>query len=459
MPLTDQDTKQKRLELVYELLRRHPLGLTEREIATELNMERRTVNNYLRELEIQGKLYKEGTLWIVQPHHLTRLHHLELRAEESMTLYLAMRLLVKQHDKRNEMAEVTLVKLAEALIGDADVGHEIYQAAQELAQRPGDESYSRVFRTIMQSYIYRRQVAITYHPLRSDPFETVLSPYLLEPTAIGYATYVIGHSSIVDQVRTYKLQRIQEATLTRAEYTIPADFPGLDYLHSAWAIITGEDLIEVKLRFKPGKTTRRVKESRWHPSQQIADDPDNPGGCLWTARIADLTDFTPWVRSWGADVEVLEPERLRMEMMNESKRLARLYQLADIKPPPLYQLLWAKTNKDKTRTHPLICHLIDVAQVTRALWSQSFPAAVRHYFADNMGMNQTAAQQWLAFVIGLHDLGKACPAFQAQHSSSKQVLRKQGLSFEEQRVHVKTPHGWVSTFALRQLLPQQLNMK
>ena len=309
MPKTDQDTKQKRVELVYRFVQRHN-GLTEQEIADMLNMGRRTVNNYLRELEIQGKVYKDGRLWIDLSYQRTRLRHFEVSPEEAMTLYLATRLLVKQHDKRNESAETALVKLAEVLTGDVGVGHEIHQAALELAHRPGDESYSRVFRTIMQSYIYRRKASITYHPMRGDPFETTLSPYLLEPSAIGYATYVIGHSSIVDNLRTYKLQRIQEATLTREEYIVPPDFPGLDYLRSAWSIISGDDLIEVKLRFAP-KVTRRVRESRWHPSEEVTDDPDTPRGCIWTAQVAALTDFRPWVRSWGGDVEVLEPENLR----------------------------------------------------------------------------------------------------------------------------------------------------
>ena len=290
-----------------------------------LNMERRTVNNYLRELEIEGKLYKDGLLWSVLPYHRARLRRLDLSPEEGMTLYLATRLLVKQHDKRNESAEMALVKLGEALTGDLGVGREIYQAAEELAHRPGDESYSRLFRTMMQSYIYRHKVSITYHPLRGKPFQTVFSPFLLEPSAIGYATYAIGHSSIVDDLRTYKLQRIQQASLTREEYIVPDDFPGLDYLRSAWSIISGDDLIAVKLRFSP-RVTRRVRESRWHPLQDDPiDDPDMPGGCIWTARIADLTDFVPWVRSWGADVEVVGPKELRERMMGEARRLAETY--------------------------------------------------------------------------------------------------------------------------------------
>jgi DNA-binding IclR family transcriptional regulator len=129
MPKTDGETKQKRIELVYRLLERYPNGLTEQEIAGMLNFERRAVNNYLRELETQGQVYKDGRKWFVLPYRAARLRRIDLSPEEAMTLYLATRLLVKQHDKRNESAETALDKLAEALTGDLKVGDEIHQSA------------------------------------------------------------------------------------------------------------------------------------------------------------------------------------------------------------------------------------------------------------------------------------------------------------------------------------------
>ena len=187
MPKTDSETRRQRIELIFRHLEQNARGLTEREIEEELNLGRRNVNNYLHALEIEGKVYKdEGTtLWFALPYHQTRLRKIELTPEEAMTLYLATRLLVKQHDKRNESAEMALDKLAEALTYDVGVGHEIRQAALELAQRPGDPGYSRIFRTVMQSYIYRRKLQITYEPLSGKSFETTFSPYLLEPSAIG----------------------------------------------------------------------------------------------------------------------------------------------------------------------------------------------------------------------------------------------------------------------------------
>lgn len=49
---------------LWRLLYRSVFGLRETAIAAELGWERRTVNNYLRALEAQGRAYKEGRVWL-----------------------------------------------------------------------------------------------------------------------------------------------------------------------------------------------------------------------------------------------------------------------------------------------------------------------------------------------------------------------------------------------------------
>jgi CRISPR-associated endonuclease/helicase Cas3 len=285
-------------------------------------------------------------------------------------------------------------------------------------------------------------------------YEYDFAPYFIEPYAVGQTTHVIGWREPPGAVRTFKLERIQRIELTPQPYTIPEDFDPHEKLADAWGIwYTEAEPVEVVLRFHP-RVAHRVQETRWHRNEQTEEQPD--GSLIWRAQVAEPQEMLPWIRGWGADVEVLAPGELREALVNETRRLAALY---DIQPVPTYQLLWAKTSKDKTDTHSLVYHLLDVAQVTLALWDQSLTEATRRYFAQAMAMDQISVRQWLAFVVGLHDLGKACPAFQSQHIASKQMLSKQGLTFEKQRVHTRTPHGWVSTFALRRLLPQRLGIE
>jgi predicted DNA-binding transcriptional regulator YafY len=330
MPKIDQVTRADRKERVFLTLRRHPLGLSVMELSEITGFERRTLDNYLAELGDEGKVYKEdkSPLWIAWPYEQLQLRKFELSPEEAMTLYLAARLFTKQQDKRNEPAETALMKLATVLTSDAKIGNEIHQAALELSQRPDNGNYNRVFRAIMQGYIYRHIVRLTYEPATGSAFTTDFAPYLLEPSAIGFTTYAIGHSSIVSKLRTYKLERIREATLTRQEYSIPADFRGLDVLRSAWSIIYGEELVTVVLRFSPN-VRKRVLETRWHPSETKEDDSERPDHLRWSAQVADTLDMLPWIKGWGAGVEVLEPKELRMVFIRESRRLSDLYGLAD----------------------------------------------------------------------------------------------------------------------------------
>ncbi|MDQ7034321.1 MAG: WYL domain-containing protein [Anaerolineae bacterium] len=326
MPKTTNNDRHARMERVILLLQRQMDGLKELEIAKELHIERRVANNYLRDLENRGQVYKDGKLWYINDQKPIVLRRFELEAEEAMVLYLASRLFVKQSDKRNIMAENVLEKLATILSTDAGLGDDIAHAAQELTRRPMQEGYEDVFQTIMRGYLYRRRVRIVYHPYRGDKFETIIEPYLLEPSAIGFSTYVIGYSSIVDKLRTYKIERIIAAEVVRnSDYRIPNDFPGLSLLQNAWSIFYGDETIQVVLRFHPS-VARRVQETNWHPSQHpIIGDPEKAGYVLMRFEVADTTDLKPWIRTWGANCEVLQPEALRDEMIGESRRYAELY--------------------------------------------------------------------------------------------------------------------------------------
>ena len=325
MARTTNKDRHAKIERVYLHLRKFPDGLKASEFEEHLNIHHKTATDYLNHLADEGRVYKESVRWFVDYDYVPiTLKPLNLDAEEAMVLYLASRLFVKASDTRNIAAESVLEKLAIVLRADADVSDDIARAATQLAQRPIDEGYEDKFQTIMRGYLYRRSIEIVYHPYKGDPFATTIQPYLLEPSAIGFSTYVIGYSSIVNDLRTYKIERIVRASLTRDEYSIPHDFSGFSLLENAWSIFYGDETIEVTLRFHPD-VARRVRETYWHPSQQLANDPNKDGYVLLGFEVADTTDLIPWIRTWGANCEVLEPSVLRATMVGEARRYAGLY--------------------------------------------------------------------------------------------------------------------------------------
>ena len=328
MPRISTDDKKAKLDRIYQVIRSSGIdGIKVSEIEDLLNIHQRTIREYVEVLESEGKVYREGWYLFADPDYRPiTLRRLEVEAEEAMVLYLATRLFVKQSDKRTLTAELMLTKLADMLTTDAGLKSDILDAANELVNRPKKQGYEDIFRRIMRGYLQRCPIEIVYHPYKGTPFQTIIHPYLIEPSAIGYATYVIGHSSNVDALRTYKIERIESAKLLHGDgYTVPDEFNGLELLNSAWSIYYGDELVDVTLRFHPN-VARRVRETNWHPSQSpIEDDPENEGYVLLQFQVADTTDLVPWIRTWGANCEVLEPQILRDELIGEARRFAELY--------------------------------------------------------------------------------------------------------------------------------------
>lgn len=76
--------------------------------------------------------------------------------------------------------------------------------------------------------------------------------------------------------------------------------------------------------------------------------------------------------------------------------------------------LWAKHDPrdKKVKTHLLIYHLLDVAAAAYGLWDDGLGAGQKAWLMDMLGLDETAARGMLALLAGLHDIGKATPAFQ-----------------------------------------------
>ncbi len=323
MPSISGADRQARLDRI-QLIVKQSNGISETEVAEQFkNVDRKTINTYLRELRDEGVLYKEGKLWLYdESFRSIVLRPLALRTEEAMTLYLATRLLVNHTDRRNEIASTVLTKLAGVLHNDAGVHRSILESAKELAQKPEEDNFQDVYRLMMRATLQRTAVVINYRPYRSGSFTTTIHPYLIEPSGLGFATYIIAHNVDLNVLRTYKLERIHHVKIMSGQsFDIPTDFPGLEILQNAWSIFHGDETIEVALRFHPD-VVQRVLETNWHSSMELIEDGRH---IIMTLQVADITDLKPWIRGWGATCEVLEPQELREEMEGEARALAKLY--------------------------------------------------------------------------------------------------------------------------------------
>ena len=298
---TDSMKKLDRLLYIMRLFQVPGRRYRTREIADLLGINEDTAGKYLQELSGTGLLpiTYEKLVWYL-PDGMTVPHlELSLSYPEAVSLYLAGRLLSQTQDEQNWHVTMALKKLVEALPPTLKERQQPLLDALLFSEHPEENQLrdmSNTFQVLASGWAAQRRVRLSYAPPHRKSFECFFDPYLLEPSAIGRTIYAIGYSSLVKDIRVYKLERIQQAELTPEPFTLSEKFKGPEMLQQAWGVMYGdEEPVKVRLRFS-SQVTPRVRETRWHPSQQITSTRD---GCEWTAIIGETLEMEPWISRLG----------------------------------------------------------------------------------------------------------------------------------------------------------------
>jgi len=328
---TDGMKKFDRLFHIIRLFRVPGRRYRTREIAEMLGINEDTAGKYLNELSGAGLLpvTKDGHVWILPEGATIPQLELSLSYPEAVSLYLAGRLLSQTQDEQNWHVTMAVKKLVDALPPSLKQRQQGLLDALLFSEHAENQlrDMSHTFQVLASGWVTQRRVRLSYAPPLRKSFECLFDPYLLEPSAIGRTIYAIGYSSGVNALRTYKLERIQQAELTNDPFTVSEKFKGPEMLQQAWGVMYGdEEPVQVRLRFSAA-VTPRVRETRWHPSQELTLTRD---GCEWTALIGDTLEIEPWIRGWGGDCEVLEPAELRERVLHHVRRAMMMYHVTEV---------------------------------------------------------------------------------------------------------------------------------
>ncbi len=311
-------TRTARLRQLEETLLLKPRGVRAAELSRELRVNRRTVYRDLDFLAEQGvPLWQDnGIFGINRTRYQTAVR---LTYHESVALVLAGLLLARTFDERNPHVISALRRLALTL--PEPLTAQLERAALRTQSQQANNRHTAVLEAIAEGWGTGHKVQIAYcSPKGNILHERTIAPYTLEPTDAGI--YVIGYDEATDEIRTFKLERLQTASVLPEPYIIPLDFDPAAYLKNSWRMMTSDQPVEVILRFN-SDAAPYVRERTWHSSQVIEDDPN--GGLTLRLCIAEVREMLPWIRSWGAQVEVIEPAWLREKVAEELSNAAEMY--------------------------------------------------------------------------------------------------------------------------------------
>ncbi len=324
---------------------------------------------------------------------------IKVNLHEALTLYLATRKTSRQTRFYQPHTANALEKLAAAL--RQPMTARLLKAADALLKQDKAPEKVKVIETLAEAWVEQRKVRIRYQPLGLDEYRNhVIHPYLIEPSIWSDSVYVVAYSEVTERITPFKIERIESAFASGETFEMPPGFDEGELLKHAWGIwFRDKEPVVVRLRFAPDPSViQRLQESKWHPLEKLESTED--GSYIWSAPVAEWREMLPWVRGWGADVEVLAPESLRKAIKREARKLATLYQVMEEKAGPMIYYGHSRKDKDKSEWQPLIEHLTNTADL-----------------AERFGRDAGIASLVRTAAL-LHDIGKYSTAFQARLDGS-----------------------------------------
>ncbi len=318
-------SKTEQIASLERLLVQSPRGITRAEIGRQLGVHRATAARYLEELrEVEPVQEVAPGRFSLRPQHY--LPRLRVSIHEATALYLAAELMSEYSSRYNPHATIAIRAIGRAFDPIAPAIAATFEAEADRLERRAenhrDDRFVHGLETITQAWAERRVVDLLHFSTQRSKHEEYscgidgLVPYAAGNTIVVVAT-TVGESIR----RTFRLDHIRAVSLREpAEYyqaTTTSEST------SSWGALTVDhEPVDVELRFS-AEVAPRVLETSWHQSQTI--DQLESGELVWRARIDDPREMYPWIRGWGAEVEIIRPAELRKEYREEIRRLARAY--------------------------------------------------------------------------------------------------------------------------------------
>ncbi|MBT9258260.1 MAG: CRISPR-associated helicase Cas3' [Clostridiales bacterium] len=118
--------------------------------------------------------------------------------------------------------------------------------------------------------------------------------------------------------------------------------------------------------------------------------------------------------------------------------------------------MWAKAGDNRGGAyHPLLYHTLDVAACADRLWEHTLTPAARAQVAQAFYLNEDEARRLAVFLAGVHDIGKASPAFQRKVPELRIALEDLDYDFDDRGItgaHHSIVSAWVLSSWLKEVL-------
>ena len=306
-----------RLLTLLLLLQRQP-NQKAADMARELGVSVRTVHRYFELLDEMGiPVYTErgpyGGFSLVRGY---KMPPLVFSPEEAIAICLGTSLVSEMWGQLyHEAAQDALAKLDNLLPNEQR--DEVTWARRTLVTtglyHPSLDALAVTLEQLRHAIRESHRVNMLYQSASvSEPGVRKLDPYAL---ALRWGWwYVVGYCHTRQEVRTFRIDRIQELSLLGEVFQTPSDFNAREFMNRSFQ---GQMLVQVQLRFTAEAAhIARINRPYWGAFDE------QPDGAVFVTMLApDLNWAASSVLAYGPGVEVLDPPELRQIVRDRAQAI------------------------------------------------------------------------------------------------------------------------------------------
>ena len=173
----------------------------------------------------------------------------------------------------------------------------------------------------------RRATFITYQSLQATEPVT----YDIYPYGMAYhrgSLYLAGWAPEHQQLRHWKVDRIESAEVTEFRFERPKDFDLAKHFGESFGVFQGNGRLQrVTIRFSKSGCSLRARRRMARKPEAIAAA--RTAASLPSFSLGSTEEIKRWVLGFGREAEILAPKRLREEMAEELLAMQQRYEGSD----------------------------------------------------------------------------------------------------------------------------------
>ncbi len=188
----------------------------------------------------------------------------------------------------------------------------------------GSEGGSEFLPPLLEAIKQKRWVTFDYASFKTG----ILKPRKVIPLLLKQYKnrwYLISFDASKNDYITYALDRMEDLVITDKTAEIPLDFSPDNYFKYSIGI-TGGNQYPQNIIIEASEIASKYLDSLpLHPSQKIIEATDN-GGYVFSLNVGISEELIREILSYGGDLKIIEPERLRIEVQQRAKDILKRYE-------------------------------------------------------------------------------------------------------------------------------------